>query len=166
MIARSILALALAAWFGGAPSDLREVQIAPAGADTEITVVVGGEIEVHHFLLADPARLILDVEGASHDLDRHSYGAIGRGGVIRLRSSQFRPDVVRLVFDLTRELEYTVEKTQGKVRVRFENVSDPDRPPRTTWLRCEEDVPTKDVIAQYDEGALVEAFLAAEEADD
>ncbi len=51
------------------------------------------------------------------------------------------------------------------VRVRFENVSDPDRPPRTTWLRCEEDVPAKDVIAQYDEAALVEAFLAAEEAD-
>jgi len=121
MIARSILAFALAAWFGGAPSGVREVQIAPSGADTEITVVVGGDIAVQHFLLDSPARLILDVEGASHDLDRHSYEAIGRGGVIRLRSSQFRPDVVRLVFDLTRELEYTVEKAQGKVRVRFKN---------------------------------------------
>ena len=35
MIARSILAFALAAWFGGAPSDVREVQITPAGAETE-----------------------------------------------------------------------------------------------------------------------------------
>ncbi|MCG8466953.1 MAG: AMIN domain-containing protein [Gemmatimonadetes bacterium] len=121
MIARSILAFALAAWFGGAPSDLREVQIAPAGAETEITVVVGGDITPHHFMLADPPRLILDVEGATHDLERHSYEAIGRGGVIRMRTSQFRPDVVRLVFDLTRELEYAVEKAQGKVRVTFEN---------------------------------------------
>lgn len=121
MISRSILAFAIAAWFGGAPSDVREVLIAPAGAETEITVVVGGDIDAHHFMLADPARLILDVEGANHGLDRHSYEAIGRGGVIRLRSSQFRPDVVRLVFDLTRELEYTVEKAQGKVRVTFQN---------------------------------------------
>ncbi len=121
MIARSILAFALAAWFGGAPSDIREIQISPAGAETEITIVVGGEITPHHFMLSDPPRLILDVEGASHSLDRHSYEAIGRGGVIRLRSSQFRPDVVRLVFDLTRELEYNVDKAQGKVRVTFQN---------------------------------------------
>ncbi|MDX1578016.1 MAG: secretin N-terminal domain-containing protein [Gemmatimonadota bacterium] len=121
MIARSILAFALAAWLGGAPSDVREVQIAPSGAETEITVKVGGEYSVHHFMLADPARLILDVEGASHGLDRHSYEAIGRGGVIRLRSSQFRPDVVRLVFDLTRELEYEVLEDEGAVRVLFDN---------------------------------------------
>ncbi len=121
MIARSILAFALAAWFGGAPSDVREVQITPAGAETEITVVVGGDITAHHFMLDHPARLILDIEGASNGLDRHSYEAIGRGGVIRMRSSQFRDDVVRLVFDLSRNLEYKVEKAQGKVRVTFEN---------------------------------------------
>lgn len=121
MIARSILAFALAAWFGGAPSDVREVQIAPSGANTEITVMVGGDISVHHFMLADPARLILDVEGATHGLDRHSYEAIGRGGVVRLRSSQFRPDVVRLVFDLTRQMEYDVSQADGAVRVAFRN---------------------------------------------
>lgn len=49
------------------------------------------------------------------------------------------------------------------VRVRFDPVSDPDRPPRTTWLRCEHDVPTEDVLDQYEDEPLVEAFLAAEE---
>jgi type IV pilus assembly protein PilQ len=121
MIARSILAFALAAWFGGAPSDVREVKITPSGAETEITVVVGGEVTVHHFMLAEPPRLILDVEDAAHSLNRHSYEAIGRGGVIRLRSSQFRPDVVRLVFDLTRELAYDVDQSGGSVHVRFQN---------------------------------------------
>ncbi len=121
MIARSILAFVLAAWFGGAPSDVREVQIAPAGAETEITVFVQGEVAVNHFMLTNPARLILDVEGAQHGLPRHSYEAIGRGGVIRLRSSQFRPDVVRLVFDLTTPLEYSVGRQGGAVQVRFRN---------------------------------------------
>ncbi len=121
MIARSILALALTAWLGGAPSDVREVRIAPAGAQTEISVLVQGDVSVHHFMLAEPPRLILDIEGASHALERHSYEAIGRGGVTRMRSSQFQADVVRLVFDLTRVLEYEVVEQSGEVQIRFEN---------------------------------------------
>jgi type IV pilus assembly protein PilQ len=121
MMARSILAFVLAAWFGGETSDVREIQIAPAGAETEITVFVQGAVAVQHFMLADPARLILDVEGAQHALPRRDYEAIGRGGVTRMRSSQFRPDVVRLVFDLTRELEYDVEHAEGAVHVHFAN---------------------------------------------
>ncbi|MGH7546401.1 MAG: hypothetical protein ACREKI_09485 [Gemmatimonadota bacterium] len=49
------------------------------------------------------------------------------------------------------------------VRVRFDPDSGAGRSPRATWLRCEHDIPTHDVIAQYDEEQLVEAFLAAEE---
>ncbi len=125
MIARSILAFALAAWFGGAPSDLREVQISPSGAETEIAVFVQGNVSVHDFMLSEPARLILDVEGAHHALGRHSYESIGRGGVIRMRSSQFQPGVVRLVFDLTRELQYTVDQRGGEITVRFQNPGEP-----------------------------------------
>lgn len=49
------------------------------------------------------------------------------------------------------------------VRVRFEPISEPGRAPRVTWLRCEHDVPVYDVVDQYEEEQLVEAFLAAEE---
>jgi len=161
MIARSILAFALAAWFGGAPSDIREIQIASAGAETEITVVVGGDITPHHFMLSDPPRLILDVEGANHNLDRESYDAIGRGGVIRLRSSQFRPDVVRLVFDLTRELEYKVEKAQGKVRVTFENPGESF----TKWSTQTGDAAVFDLPVSRPGGRdMPEAFAAVQQA--
>jgi hypothetical protein len=132
MMARSIyaFAFAFAAWLGGTPSDVSEVQITPSGANTLINVVVGSsDISVHHFMLSSPPRLILDVEGARHALDRHSYEAIGRGGVIRMRSSQFQPEVVRLVFDLTRELPYEVETTGSKVEIRFQNPGEPF----TTW---------------------------------
>ena len=122
MMARSILAFAFAAWLGVAPADVREVQITPSDAETQISVLVGGAgVSVQHFMLAKPPRLILDVEGATLGLKRRSYEAIGRGGVIRMRSSQFQPEVVRLVFDLTRELEYEVTQTDGAVEVRFEN---------------------------------------------
>jgi type IV pilus assembly protein PilQ len=144
MMARSILAFMVAAWFGGESSDVREVQIAPAGAHTEITVFVQGAQSVQHFMLAEPARLILDVEGAQHALPRRIYEAIGRGGVTRMRSSQFRPEVVRLVFDLTREMEYAVEHTDGAVSVRFENPGEPF----SRWSTSLDDAPSADAAPQ------------------
>lgn len=48
------------------------------------------------------------------------------------------------------------------VRVRFDP-AEPGRNPRATWLRCEHDLPVQDVLDQYDDASLVEAFLAAEE---
>lgn len=49
------------------------------------------------------------------------------------------------------------------VRVRFDPLSGAGRGSRATWLRCEHDIPTHDVLAQYEDEQLVEAFLAAEE---
>jgi hypothetical protein len=48
-------------------------------------------------------------------------------------------------------------------RVRFETDAEAGLPPREAWLRLEEDVPARDVLDQYDDEALVEAFLVAEE---
>ncbi|WP_419163192.1 secretin N-terminal domain-containing protein [Candidatus Palauibacter sp.] len=120
MMGRWVLAIALATGFDGA-ADVREVRIAPTGSETEITVLVGGEVTARHLMLADPPRLLLDLEGASHKLARHSYTGIGRGGVLRMRSSQFRPDVVRIVFDLTLETDYRVAMDTGAVRLILRN---------------------------------------------
>lgn len=48
-------------------------------------------------------------------------------------------------------------------RVRFEPHGHEQAPPRETWLRLEEDVPAHDVLDQYGDEYLVEAFLVAEE---
>lgn len=121
MIAKVVLALVLAAWTGTAPSDVEEVRISPAGHETEITVLVRGDVLVTDFMLANPPRLILDLEGAKHALSQETYEAVGRGGVMRVRSSQFRPEVVRLVFDLTAVTEYDVQSVDDGIRVRFQN---------------------------------------------
>ncbi len=49
------------------------------------------------------------------------------------------------------------------VRVRFDPVSEPGRTPRATWLRCEHDIPAKDVLSQHEDEPLMDAFLVAEE---
>lgn len=48
-------------------------------------------------------------------------------------------------------------------RVRFEPVEALDLAPRETWLRHEEDVPADDVLDQYQDEQLVEAYMVAEE---
>jgi hypothetical protein len=47
-------------------------------------------------------------------------------------------------------------------RVRFEPRGR-EGAPRETWLRMEEDVPATDVLDQYGDSQLLEAFLVAEE---
>lgn len=121
MMAKFILAVALGALLGEAPADVREVRIAPVGAETEIAVVVEGDVTVSDFMLDNPARLILDIDGATNALPRETYEAVGRGGVIRIRSSQFTSETVRLVFDLTEVLDYRVTRETGAVSVRFTN---------------------------------------------
>lgn len=48
-------------------------------------------------------------------------------------------------------------------RVRFEPPAGGKQPPRETWLRVEEDLPSEDVLDQYADEQLAEAFLVAEE---
>ena len=131
MIARTILAFA-AAVVAAPAADMREVTIASEGADTEITVVVGGPATPRHMMLNNPPRLLLDVAGAKLGPVRRRYDRIDRGGVLGMRSTQFRPETVRLVFDLERETAYRVTADSGTIRVTFQNPGPPFSPWSTT----------------------------------
>ena len=48
-------------------------------------------------------------------------------------------------------------------RVRVDPEGHTEFGPRETWLRIEEDVPATDVLDQYGDAYLIEAFLVAEE---
>lgn len=104
-----------------APGAVHEVRVRPAGGDTEIIVHADPSVEAREFLLSAPSRLIIDLYGATPGELRGSYDAIGRGGVLRLRTSQFRSEVVRLVFDLTGLPTYETTASEGRFVVRFAN---------------------------------------------
>lgn len=50
-------------------------------------------------------------------------------------------------------------------RVRYEPEGHSEQRVRETWLRIEEDIPANDVLDQYSDERLIEAFLAAEAMD-
>ena len=121
MILKTILASILLAWSSGGPGAVQEVRIAQVGGETEIVVVTSGEVTYRDFALEEPPRLILDLSGAETGLPNSSYDAISRGGVMRLRSSWFRPGVLRLVFDMAEVSAYDVRIEAGQLRIRFPN---------------------------------------------
>lgn len=96
------------------------VRVTAEGSETLVSIAAGDGASVQDFLLADPTRLVVDVKQARHSLSRMNY-SVGRGGIVRLRTSQFRDGVVRLVFELTRRPDYSLRRTDGEVRIRFEN---------------------------------------------
>ena len=91
------------------------MSLAPAAGKTEIVVAVRGAVDVRDFLLSSPDRLVLDVVGATLGSTTASlYDGVKRGGVLNLRYSQFRPDVVRIVVDLDGPQTYKVDRSGGR----------------------------------------------------
>ncbi|MCG8469940.1 MAG: hypothetical protein MJB57_17315 [Gemmatimonadetes bacterium] len=67
------------------------------------------------------------------------------------------------VVALPEQAEHRGDDDWHHAKVRFEPHDHDDLGPRETWLRLEEDVPARDVLDQYDDEYLIEAFLVAQE---
>jgi type IV pilus assembly protein PilQ len=94
------------------------VQSLPGRAD--VIVNVRGAVEVRDFMLQNPNRLVLDIVGAKlKGNSGNTYDGVRRGGVMNLRYSQFAPNVVRVVMDLDRAMDYHVERLADAIRVSF-----------------------------------------------
>ncbi|HET6579720.1 MAG TPA: AMIN domain-containing protein [Gemmatimonadales bacterium] len=105
---------------GPGSGEVTAVSLAPAAGKTEVVVAVRGAVDVRDFLLTSPDRLVLDVVGAKLGTTSASlYDGLKRGGVLNLRYSQFRPDVVRIVIDLEGPETYTVDRSDNAIRVSF-----------------------------------------------
>jgi type IV pilus assembly protein PilQ len=95
------------------------VQAAPGRAD--VVINVRGAVEVRDFMLQSPNRLVLDVLGAKLKGNTASlYDGVKRGGVVNVRYSQFERDVVRIVLELDRAVDYHLERGIGLIKVSFD----------------------------------------------
>jgi type IV pilus assembly protein PilQ len=113
-----ILALLLTAAPGAAVTGVR---VLPVENQTQVVIDVDGPVGVEDFTLADPERLVVDLSGARQALPSSAFSGIDRGGVLGLNATQYRPDVVRVVFDLAAPVHYTVEHTQHGIAITFPN---------------------------------------------
>jgi type IV pilus assembly protein PilQ len=127
VLIRSLLALVLAVSLtpparatvpqGG---EVTAVTLQPAAGRAEVVIGIRGSVDVKDFVLQNPARLVLDVTGASLSAPEAAYDGVNRAGVRNIRYSQYAPNVVRIVLDLDALKDYTVQRDGDAIRVVFD----------------------------------------------
>lgn len=127
VLIRSLLALALAVSLtpparAKAPQggEVTAVTLQPAAGRAEVVIGIRGSVDVKDFVLQHPARLVLDVSGASLSAPEAAYDGVNRAGVRNIRYSQYAPNVVRIVLDLDALKDYTVQRDGDAIRVVFD----------------------------------------------
>ncbi len=102
----------------GTVTDVSVVPTAgPASGRADVVVAVDNTIDVRDFTLSDPARIVLDLSGATISPSPRYYDHVARGGVTNVRYSQYRAGVVRIVVQLDGPRKYTLVREAHDVRV-------------------------------------------------
>lgn len=96
------------------------VSVMPAPGRAELVIALRGTVEVRDFMLREPTRLVIDLIGARLGAGAvATYDGQNRGGILNVRTNQFKPEVVRVVVELDRMKNYRVERVGEAVRVSF-----------------------------------------------
>ena len=104
---------------GPRDGEVKAVSVVPAAGSVEVVIDLRGAVDIQDFTLANPARLVVDLQGARLVAPAVLYDGANRGGIKNIRYAQFRPGVVRVVIDLDALKDYQVERRDGQVRVKI-----------------------------------------------
>src|SRR5437016_2661787 len=104
------------------PNDatVTSLSVVPAtgAGHADVVIRVDGTIAFKHFILSKPDKIVIDISGATLGLPAgDSYDGVARGGITRIRYSQFTKSVVRVVLTLDAPHDYTVSQNAGEVHV-------------------------------------------------
>lgn len=100
-----------------ADPDVTAISVLSTPGSALVVIDVNGAVNVSDFTLENPARLVVDVEGASLRAPGTFYDGVNRGGIVDIRYSQFRSDVVRIVLELEQLRNYQLEYRDNAIRV-------------------------------------------------
>ncbi|WP_198115711.1 N-acetylmuramoyl-L-alanine amidase [Massilia rhizosphaerae] len=102
------LLLSVIAPLPASAAQILAVRVWPADDYTRVTLENDGELKTTHFMVPDPPRLVVDIEGLALNETLKSLVAKIESNdpyIRQVRVGQNRPNVVRLVFDLKEEVK-------------------------------------------------------------
>ncbi len=85
------------------------VSLSHQGGAARLAIALDGSVTVRDFTLGDPARLILDLQGATLG-DVADWDGLRRGAVRAVRVRQHEANIVRVVLEFDRLPAYTIEQ--------------------------------------------------------
>ena len=90
----------------------------PRTGRADVVVRVDGSVSLKHFTLAKPDKIVLDLTGATLACPQgDAYDGVARGGITRIRYSQFTKTIVRVVLTLDAPHSYTVSNDNGELHI-------------------------------------------------
>jgi type IV pilus assembly protein PilQ len=100
------------------------VSVVPAAGRADVVVTVDNSVAAHDFRMTNPDRIVVDLSRATLVTGPDAYDRVVRGGIVNVRSAQYRADVVRIVITLDAHRTYTLIRDAGTVRVAINAPSD------------------------------------------
>jgi type IV pilus assembly protein PilQ len=141
-------------------SVISSVAITQAPQRASVRVVGEGPLEVHATRVQDPDRLVLDFNGAR--LAVHKTVIPGLSAPVRgVRLGQFRPDVARVVIDLTGASPYKISRDGLSVVVSFETKAQSPAVSAPTLKAASEKIPVERPAFRYDVSGPHSAALSS-----
>jgi type IV pilus assembly protein PilQ len=100
------------------------LSVVPTTDRADVVIGVDGPVEVHDFTLRGPDKIVVDITGATLGIDATDpYDRVTRAGIVDVRYSQYRKNVVRVVLTLDGSKPYSVVRGRHQVRVSVEGRS-------------------------------------------
>jgi len=99
------------------------LSVVPTSDRSEVVIGVDGPVEVTNFALRDPDKIVVDVTGATLGIGAESYDRVTRAGIVNVRYSQYRRNVVRVVLTLDGAKPYSVVRGKNAIRISVEGKS-------------------------------------------
>jgi type IV pilus assembly protein PilQ len=94
------------------------LSVVPTTGRADVVIHVDGSVTLKHFTLTGPDKIVVDMSGATLGLPAgDAYDGVPRGGITRIRYSQFTKTVVRVVLTLDAVRTYDVTQKDGEVRI-------------------------------------------------
>ena len=97
---------------------VRTIDARVADDAVEVRITADGSLKYKAFRLENPSRLVIDLDGVKNGVKKSAVD-VDDDVVKRVRVAQFQPTVARVVIDLTRKTEYSIDPDGDVLRVAF-----------------------------------------------
>jgi hypothetical protein len=122
ILAAAVLLLSmvgLSAWAAEDPAVLKTISYQKLDKGLEATILLEGPFIYQAFTLTNPNRLAIDISPVEK-IEAELYYEVNAMGLTSLRTGEFAPQIVRVVFDFTDQiLAYEIKKFEGGIVVRL-----------------------------------------------
>jgi type IV pilus assembly protein PilQ len=96
---------------------VRSVAVVPVEGRAQVVVGVDRSVQIQDFTLDNPARIVIDLKGATLAGPVSVYDRVARGAITDVRVSQYRQNTVRVVVELDHSQKYELKRDTDDLRI-------------------------------------------------